>query len=97
MPRIGPVRRQGDEPTDRLTRLAQTAVDAIEAHLEHRGGEQVIVLIRASADDGPRSENSMAAAGFDDGSEAIDFLLDTCEAMCSASGRSFRVVNLGQN
>jgi hypothetical protein len=31
------------------------------------------------------------------GSDAINFLLEMCEAMCSASGRSFRVVNLDQN
>ena len=97
MPRIGPVRRQDDEPTDRPTRLAQAAVDAIEAHPEHRGGEQAIVLIRAPVDGGPMSGNGIAVAGFDGDSEAINFLLEMCEAMCSANGRSFRVVNLDPN
>lgn len=81
----------GDEPVDRLTRLADVAIRAIEEHPEATGKECGILLL---ADSG---KGGSVSFGFDENVEVLEFMLLHAEAMFKASGLSFQVIKTGMN
>jgi hypothetical protein len=81
----------GQDPQERLTRIAQAASSAAEDHPEADGGEIVIVMIR----DTGTGRQAIALSGAGDQAEGINevigMLLANVEALCRSIGRPFSV------
>jgi hypothetical protein len=92
---------KSDGPVDPMTELAGEAVKAIEQSPLSDGAEKGLILLARPvpgvSSAGKKMIGGCASFGFDTEDEAIDFLLTHVAAMCKAVGRSFQVLNVGQN
>lgn len=83
------VRRTEGEPHDRLTRLSDAAVQAIEVHDEYREGDKAIIFL----DDGTRG--GIVLHGYDDDTDAMADLIIHLKAIFEANGKQFLIAPLG--
>lgn len=90
------VSRTLDEPHDRLTRLAGAMSAALEAHPEHRDGDQFIILVDGEREDGKHG-GGMTASGFKDAAEILASLMGHTEAFAEAHGLELRYVPVEPN
>jgi hypothetical protein len=81
--------RRTTEPHDRLTRMCDAAINAFEAHAEHREGDKCIVFL----DDGKRG--GLVLHGYKSDSEAIADLLMHLRAIFKANGKDLQIHALG--
>lgn len=82
--------RRLDEPHDRLTRMCDTAIRAVESHAERRDGDKCIVFL----DDGKRG--GIVLHGYDSDLDAMSDLLVHVRAIFRANGMDFQVHSLGE-
>lgn len=80
------VRRTDHVPHDRLTRLANVAVDAIEADGEHEDGDRAIILL----DDG--TKGGIVLHGYHAPEDVIADLVAHIRAIAESSGIDVRVI-----
>jgi hypothetical protein len=90
-PQVGGVQRSEDGPVSRLTRLAEAAIEAIEASPEASGCERGLVLISE------HGEGGSASFGFVDGDDAAHFLLAHAAALGKAAGWAVHIIDAGSN
>lgn len=82
-------RRTEGVPHNRLTRMCNAAIEAYEAHPEHRDGDKCIVFL----DDGHRG--GLVMHGYDDDADAIADLLVHLRAIFRTNGGDLLVMPLG--
>lgn len=83
-------RRTEGVPHDRLTRMCNAAIDAFEAHPEHRDGDRCIVFL----DDGQRG--GIVLHGYEEDTDAMTDLLMHLRAIFRANGMEMMVMPIGQ-
>jgi hypothetical protein len=83
-PHLSRTDRVGEEPTDRLGRIAAAMLAAAEAHPEYRAGDRVIVML----DDEVEKRGMIAHGGYEesDGAEAFVNLLGHVDALAQGNG-----------
>jgi hypothetical protein len=79
---------QSDEPTDRLTNLANDILGAIEAHANYRPDDQAIVFVHGDGRGG------VGTYGFEDSKEAIAALFVHMRAMFHANGLRLDIMGM---
>lgn len=84
-----PIRSEG-EPHDRLTRVCDAMVGALEAHPESAEGDKCIVFL---TDD---EYGGMVLHGYDDDAEAMADLLMHIKALFQANGKEFILMPLNR-
>jgi hypothetical protein len=87
---MGSAKRTEGEPHDRLTRMCDAAIQAFEAHPEHRDGDKAIVFL----DDGGRG--GIVLHGYDSDVDAMADLLMHLKALFEANGRTLMVIPVGE-
>lgn len=83
---------RSDVPTDRLTRLAEAATAAFDAHPEHDDGDRCMVFISSEKD----RRNGLVLHGYEKDTDAIVDLLVHLRAIFRANGKDLHVVPIGQ-
>jgi hypothetical protein len=78
-------------PTDRLTRLADAATAALDAHPEHDDGDRCMVFISSEKD----QCNGLVLHGYKNDSAAVVDLLVHLRAIFRANGKDLHVVPVG--
>jgi hypothetical protein len=78
------------EPHDRLTRLSNVAIEAIQTHSEYREGDKAIILI----DTGQRG--GIGLAGYENTLDAFGDLMIHAKALAESHGVTVMVVPVGQ-
>ncbi len=85
---------QHEEPTTRLTRMADVAIQAIEAHPEYRESDQFIIFLDEAVED-HQHQGGMVISGYADHSEALTSIFMHMQAIMKANG--FRLDLMAMN
>lgn len=80
------IRRTEGESHNRLTRMSEAMVNALEAHPEHRDGDKAIVFLMDS------ERGGIVFHGYDRDDDALGDLFMHLAAIFEANGRSLKVV-----
>lgn len=83
------VRRTVDQPHDRLTRLCDAMIAALEADAEHRDGDKAVIML----DDGDRGGIVIHGYG-EDHRRAAAAVLTHLKAIFEAHGQTFMIMPL---
>lgn len=77
-----------DTPQDRLGRVIDAAMTAIEAHPEYREGDRVLIM----AHDRTTMKGGNAGLGFEDAEEVMATMMEHAEAFAKSQGFPFRLL-----
>lgn len=83
------VRPSGEEPVERLRRIANVMLEAMEAHPENPNDSVRAMVLLLEGDRG-----TVGSAGWDDPEEQLAALLQAAEALAKASGQPFAVMEM---
>lgn len=86
---------RSDEPSDRLTRLCDTMVTALEADSEYQEGDQVVIFISRSTG-ATQMHGGTVLHGYDEDTDAMGHVFAHLEALFEANGMKLMVAPIGK-
>lgn len=95
MPIVRNERTEG-EPSDRLTRLCDAMVTALEDDPEYQDGDHVVIFISRDIEETSQMQGGLVLHGYDDDTDALTDVFAHLAAIFEANGMKLMLAPLAQ-